>query len=527
MKRETILAYALPRVQDFVFILILLLGVTLGPRFLGDGDPGRHIVVGKIILTEGKIPTTDVFSQTKPGEPLTTTEWLAEAVYAAAYTALGLDGVVLLAIVLIAITFTFVFRETLRMSSVTSKFRHCEEGALPDEAVPVLARRLLRGDRPRNDGWIEKGDMNVAVPSYLLSFALVFLMIAATLFHWLARPHLFSWLMLAIWLPQMDKLARGETKNIWQFPLMMLLWANLHGGFIVGLLVWVAYAVGGWFDKSAREAWKRVLLAGAASVAVTFVNPSGAGLWRNVVGHVGDSALMALQIDWRSPDFHSVNAWPFLFLLGLLLLSRARADKSLTGGQSFLLAGMTAFALVSVRNIPFFVIACVPLLGYSLPQLKVDSLLRATQSGLRGAVWPMVATLIVVGLTRFGVPLDAGRMGNTFDPARFPVGAADWLEENPQVGNVFNEFTWGGYLLFRLWPEQRVFIDGQTDFYGAELSQDYLTMFSARENWADLMARYEIDWAILPPASPLARELRGEAHWRVLYQNETAVILRK
>ncbi|MEW5939545.1 MAG: hypothetical protein AB1750_07790 [Chloroflexota bacterium] len=480
MKREAILAYTLPRVQDFVFILILLLGVTLGPRFLGDGDPGRHIVVGKIILTEGEIPRTDIFSQTKPGQPLTTTEWLSEVVYAAAYLALGLDGVVALAIALIAVTFTLVFRETLRVSD-----------------------------------------------SYALSFALVFLMIAATLFHWLARPHLFSWLMLAIWLSQMDRLARGETKNIWQFPLMMLLWANLHGGFIVGLLVWAAYAAGSWFDKPAREVWKRVWLAGAASLAATFVNPSGAGLWGNVVGHVGDSALMALQIDWRSPDFHSANAWPFLFILGLLLLSRARADRPLSGGQSFLLAGLTAFALVSVRNIPFFVIACVPLLGYSLPRLKLDSILRATQSWLRGAVWPVAAALIVVGLTRSGVRLDAGRMGNTFDPARFPVGAADWLEVHPQEGNVFNEFTWGGYLLFRLWPDQRVFIDGQTDFYGAELSQDYLTMYAARENWEALLAEYQIDWAILPRSSPLAQELRDAARWRVLYEDETAVILRK
>jgi hypothetical protein len=494
MKRDasTILAYLLPRLQDFVFIIVFLLGVMLGPRFLGDGDTGRHIVVGKIIVTEHYVPTTDIFSHTKSGLLLTTTEWLSEAAYAVAYLAMGLNGVILLAVILIAVTFTLVFRETFINSQ-----------------------------------------------SYVLAFSLVFLMIPATMFHWLARPHLFSWLALAIWLPRMDRLARGETGNIWQFPLLMLLWANLHGGFIIGFLVWGAYLAGWLIEYPAKKAdsleiLKRLLSAGALSLLAALLNPSGINLWKNVLGHVGDRELMTLQIDWQSPNFHNPNTWPFLFFIFLLVFSYSRYNKPVPVARSFLLTGMMLLGLYSVRNIPFFIIACAPLLGTSAQIIarsgfcqQVERKLYVAQAGLRGAVWSLLTVIVVAGLLISGQSLDVSNRGNTFDPALFPVQAVDWLSAHPQSGNVFNEFTWGGYILFRLWPQQRVFIDGQTDFYGGELVKDYLTALNTRDNWEGVLEKYNIDWVFLPRSSPLASVLQTNPHWRTLYEDDISIILKK
>jgi hypothetical protein len=494
MKRDApiILAYVLPHLQDFVFIMVFLFGILLGPRFFGDGDTGRHIVVGKIIVTEHYIPMTDIFSQTKNGLLLTTTEWLSEAVYAIAYLAMGLNGVVLLSAILIAITFTLVFRETLLRSR-----------------------------------------------SYVISISLVFLMILATVFHWLARPHLFSWLILAIWLSRMDQLARGTTKKFWQFPLLMLLWANLHGGFILGFLAWGAYLAGwlvehSWKEFFSSDTLKYLLAAGALSFLVTLMNPSGIGLWSNVFGHIGDKELMSLQIDWQSPNFHNPNTWPFLLIIVALMFAYSRSRQPVLGGRFFLMSGMLSMGLYSVRNIPFAVIACVPMLGtvplgfmmFDIFQ-RIEQKLHIVQMGLRGATWSLLTVIVTASLLISGQSLDAGKQGNTFAPAYFPVGAINWLADHPQSGNLFNEFTWGGYILFRLWPEQKVFIDGQTDFYGVELVKDYLTVLAVRDDWEAILEKYNADWALLPGDVPLAKMLKSNPEWHILYEDDVSVILRK
>lgn len=487
--------YLMPRMQDLVFIMVFLLGIISGPRFFGDGDPGRHIIIGMIIVTEHTIPKTDIFSFTKTGQSLTTTEWLSEALYAVPYLFMGLNGVALLAAILIAVTITLIFRETVTQSN-----------------------------------------------SYLVAGLLVFLATAATFFHWLARPHLFSWLVFAIWVPAMDRVVRGENLPIWQFPLIMLIWANLHGGFIVGFLVWFAY-LAGWiveylFNKDIRpttDNFKRLLAVGGLSFLVSFVNPSMLKLWSNVFGHVGDSTLMQQQIDWRSPDFHAPNVWPFLLLIALMLLALAIQKRKPSVGQLFLLIGLTLLGLYSVRNIPFFVIACSPIIGRLLGLRLADSkifgniskTIHTMQTTLRGMTWSLLTVIWAAAALLSGQRFDSGKIGNTFNPDQFPVHAADWLAANPQTGNMFNEFTWGGYLLYRFWPEQRVFIDGQTDFYGAELVNEYLTTLRVQNGWQDILQKYDISWAIIPTDFPMVEALQDKLDWQIIYQDNTTTILRR
>ena len=493
MKRNTsgLLSYLLPRLQDLVFITVFLFGMILGPRFIGDGDTGRHIIVGKLIVTEYYIPTVDVFSHTMSGLSLTTTEWLSEAIFAVAYLAMGLNGVVLLSALLIGITFALVFQGTFQNSR-----------------------------------------------SFILSFGLILLIMLATLFHWLARPHLFSWLLFAIWLPRMDQLARGDTRNVWQFPLLMLLWANLHGGFVLGILVCGAYLAGWLVEYLQKEAvsvnaLKNLLIAGISSLLVTLINPSGIGLWKNVFGHVGDRELMAVHIEWLSPDFHNPNTWPFLILVALLVFLFSSSSQPVKSGRSFLVTGMLLLGFFSVRNIPFSMIACLPILGaYSRSLLRFGSVqaieqrLFAMQASLRGGAWSLLTVIVVASLLISGQSVDASHQGNGFDPSLFPVQAVDWLSVHPQSGKMFNEFMWGGYIIFRLWPEQKVFIDGQTDFYGADLVADYLTAFNARDGWQDILEEYEVNWVILPCDAPLVEALEADTQWHILYQDGVSAILR-
>lgn len=92
---------------------------------------------------------------------------------------------------------------------------------------------------------------------------------------------------------------------------------------------------------------------------------------------------------------------------------------------------------------------------------------------------------------------------------------------------MFNEFTWGGYLLYRLFPLKRVFIDGQTDFYGEALTREYLRILNAEAGWQDTLNQYDVRWVILPPSRPLTRELTRTKGWREFFRDATAVIFVK
>jgi len=148
------------------------------------------------------------------------------------------------------------------------------------------------------------------------------------------------------------------------------------------------------------------------------------------------------------------------------------------------------------------------------------------QQNLHGATWSVIATITVVILLLSGKSLDSTNLGNTFNPNGFPVAAVNWLEDHPQSGNLYNEFTWGGYIIYRLWPETKVFIDGQTDFYGTDLVQEYLTVLNARENWENILDKYKVEWVLVPRHSVIAERLEMNQAWFTIYDDDVAIIMR-
>ncbi len=111
-----------------------------------------------------------------------------------------------------------------------------------------------------------------------------------------------------------------------------------------------------------------------------------------------------------------------------------------------------------------------------------------------------------------------------FGPQAFPVQAADWIEGHPLRGNMFNDFNWGGYLLYRLWPNQRVFVDSQSDFYGEELTRQYADILGGNGDWEAQLSRYDVDWIIVPPKASLAEKARTSQDWQIDYEDTMAVI---
>jgi hypothetical protein len=192
-------------------------------------------------------------------------------------------------------------------------------------------------------------------------------------------------------------------------------------------------------------------------------------------------------------------------------------------------------SLYSARNIPLYAIIAAPIIGFYISGIttqysattKLEKNIQGIESQLKGYAIPLVIILATSMLFYKGIPLDINRKGNQFESITFPVKAVDWLKQNPQSGNMFNFFPWGGYLLFRLWPSERVFIDGQTDFYGEGLTREYASAISANLSWDDVLNKYQIQWVIIPSESDLSKELAKTNKWKTLYQDETAIIFSK
>lgn len=506
-------AYLLPRLQDMLFMTIFLAVIGLGPRLLNvDGDLGRHLTIGGYILESRSIPTRDLFSFTMVGEPLTPHEWLAQLIYALAYRLAGLDGVIWLCALLIAATFTLVFRRSLADSEM------------------ILAAL----------GWT------------LLS-------VFASSLHWLARPHLFTLLMVVLWTGELEGLRRKQHRRWWLFPLLMLAWANLHGAFISGFAIWGLYLAGEvWEVLPARDAnrespeagrWplrpfkerllrecllKELVLIGATSFLASLLNPSGLHLWGTSLGYLRNRYLVSHTAEYFSPNFHHASTWPFLLLLVLSLWMLSRWRVRLPAALAMLLAGWTAMGLYSVRNVPLYALLAAPLLAEitstqirrsksGWAYLQLEARLSAVETGLRGHFWPVLMVLLLSFGLASGSRLDLDRQGNQFDPAVFPVQAVDWLETQ-SPGRMFNYFPWGGYLLYRAWPQRSVFIDGQTDFYGEALTRQYEQVISLAYGWQAVLEYYRVDRILMPPGSLLARALRTDPGWILVYQDETAAV---
>ena len=479
------LAYFFPSLRDAFFIAVLFAVFMQGHMLLNaDGDLGRHITIGNYIAEKRTIPTADVFSHTMYGERLVPHEWLVQWIFGRVHALAGLDGIVLLIALLIAATFTLVHQE-IRKRNV--------------QFIPALA--------------------------------VVVLATFASSLHWLARPHVFTFLFVAVW----THLLANRKSRIWYFPLIMLVWANAHGAFITGFAVWFAHLAGWIWDylhkQSDRTYGLRLAVIGISSFAVTFINPVGWDLWRTSTGYYGNEFLVNSTVEYLSPNFHNWSTWPFLIMLALCLLGLGFRVRLQTH-ESFLLVGWTILSLYSARNIPLFAIVVAPYVASIVQTIlpsssileKFETAVNSVEGNHRGFLLPLIA---VVLLASNAVSQKGSTSANEFDPDKFPVHAVDWLEENPQEGEMFNNFIWGGYLLYRMFPRELVFIDGQTDFYGEALSREHSRVVRLEEGWEDILVKYNVSWVIVETSRPLVSALQSDVNWRVVYQDDTATILHK
>jgi hypothetical protein len=489
-RKEIIISTLLFHPKDIVFIAVFIGFLLSGRKMLGlDGDIGRHLILGEYILSNLRIPTDNILSFTLAGLPRPPYEWLAQILFALANRLLQIDGVITLAAAVVAFTFYLVFKRSNKLSG-----------------LPLISLLLT-----------------------------AFGAITASV-HWLPRPHIWTFLFFAIWIEKLDLLERNEREKIWTLPILMLLWVNFHGGFIFGFVAWFIYLVGNLleltlkFDLSRRNVVIKLLIVGVASFAVTAISPSGSAIWSPVI-NASSKFILANTLETQSPNFYLPQFWPFLLLVGCGLVLPGLGGRRLPASQLFLLAGTAFLGFWMARNIPLFAIAAPPILAIAAqplaeqirPLARIELNFRTVNNIARGTFWPII---MIVGALTFLYYHDfqTGSRIYKFPDNQLPVKAADWLIAHPINGKMFNDINWGGYLLFRLWPEQKVFIDSQSDFYGEELTREYASSISANPFWVEVFRKYEIKWVIIPLDSALSKELTKNSEWKTLYQDKNTII---
>lgn len=479
--------WLLPSPEVLVFCLIFLAALTFMPSMMnGDGDLGRHLTIGEYILESGSIPTRDLFSHTMEGQRLVPHEWLTQSLFALSHRMAGMNGVAWITALVLAATYALI----------TAGLRKFGVPAFVSLAAGLTAALV---------GWL----------------------------HTLTRPHIFTLLFFTLFLMILEQYRRDRRwKWLLLLPLIMIIWANMHGAFISGLVLVALYALGAALEKKPQEVGTYLGLL-LALWLVSWINPIGSSLAVHSFGYLQERFLVDITVEYRSPDFHSLSTWPFLLLLLGSLALGWRTKGRMSWSPLVLLVSWTALALYSARNIPLYGQVAVLFLAWEAGHWLADAwpamgrFLSRTDAASRlswGWMWAGVLVLVLVSLQALGFSLDAWRMGNVFDPQVLPVEAVDALEGSLPDGPVFNDFTWGGYLLYRLWPDEQVFIDGQTDFYGEELTRDYLTVVNASPGWEEILDRYDVQWVIVRPHRPISHWLDRTGGWDRLYEDGIAIV---
>lgn len=469
--------------------LFALALIAMPVRETLDPDMWWHLRTGEYIWQRG-IPRHDIFSFTVPHHEWVTHEWLSQLFMWLVYLVGSWPGLIITFALLTAAAFWLVYQSC--------------------------------AGRP-----------------YLAAFVVLLAAIASAIV-WGVRPQIFNLLLAAFFVFVVERVKDDQLSPrwLWSLPLVTLLWANLHSGYLLGVVLLATYTVGGGLEQYLGLAdgrtfspvrLRQMAFVTGASFLLAAVNPSGPGLWLYPFETLGSPAMQAYIQEWHSPNFHLVYFWPFAALVGVGVLSWTFSPQRPTWSDLLLFAGTAAAGLVSARHIPLFAIVATPIICRHLNNVlgtMTDGRWLADEAPVR-PVPPLLVGLnwLLLGVALLGVVAWTANTileNETAVAERYPVAAVDFLEaEGLADAAGYNSYNWGGYLIWRGLP---VFADGRADVYGDDFLFYYLQTFEVRADWRQPLDEFDVVYVIIESNSPLTAVLSLDEQWYSVYQDELAQI---
>jgi hypothetical protein len=338
-----------------------------------------------------------------------------------------------------------------------------------------------------------------------------------------------------------ERRPKTDSRRLLLAVLLFAAWSNLHGGFLFGLVLIGFYVVGDGIalvlerrPEHRAALVRHASLLGAALVG-SCINPVGPRILPHVMGYLGKTWLVDMTVEYRSPDFHGAYGREFLLVLLVSALVLALVRRRMSWPHLVAFLATTAFALHSMRNIPLWAFVALPLvvlhanpaweIAAVRPLAALRNVFREGAGVARTGLWSAVAGAAMIALALGGGRLGTAQLLPTrFDPGVFPVRVVEQALHAGLTGRIFNELAWGGYIL-NVWPDQKVFIDGQTDFYGEPLSQLYASLRAATPRWRQRLDSLNIQYLLLPAEAPLSSAAAASAQWTVADSADGAWLL--
>ena len=439
-----------------------------------DTDLWGHVLFGGDILDDGSLASRDPYSFTSDREWINH-EWLAEVLMAIAYRTGGAFGLVVLKVVVFAAAIVLVSMTLRRVS-----WRPVDHDALLILAILAVLTRT----------------------------------------HFM-RPQLFSVLLFAALLWALTGADNGHRRLLIVVPPVMLAWANLHGGWTVGLgvlTIWIAVRL-----AQRRPGGGALVLVWVASVAATLVNPYGTGLWSFLRETVGLSRTGIA--DWQPLlDLPAVAIAPSAIMAVVAVLALAKARRAADPAYVLIVLALVVGALRISRIDAFFGIAVIMLLGPYLGRVRAAGSTEVTAAGRALARWPVAlgaAGALAIALAAASVST-ASCIRVDGEPEAESVA---YLKRHAPESKVLTYFDWGEYAIWHLAPGLRISMDGRREtVYSDELFQQHLRLYEDKPGATALVGRLRPDLVWLPAELDVVKRLEREG-WSPVFRGPTSVIL--
>ncbi|MGH9579353.1 MAG: hypothetical protein ACRD2R_00040 [Terriglobales bacterium] len=468
--------------------LVLLLLFALAVRPIVIPDFWWHLRTGQLVVESGSIPHSDPFSFTSEGKEWVTNAWLSQVVMYLSYRVAGWGGPIVLFAALITAAFGMVWRR-------------------------MAGRPYVAG-------------------------AALFLGAFSTAPHWGVNSQALSIVLASAFLVLLDGYTRdGKVRQLSWMPLLMVLWVNLHPAYLLGPALCLLVGAGLALDELAEErGWRAagrrmapLALAALACLAVVPLNPNGVRMFSYPFETLGSKAIAENLRDWLPPNFHNEGMIPFALLIFATLAALAVSPRRSRLSEAFLLAATGLAALRSARHIPIFALVATPLLAeHAWAWLRTRSWGRLAEvvdeppgrakSAMNAG---MLAVVALVTLMRVGEVVAAQPAS---EAEVFPRAAVEFLRRQPQPQPLFNDYNWGGYVIWHLYPQYRNYIDGRSDLHGDALMNEYFDAARGTPRWRQSLEHFQVRSALVEPEAPIAALLDQDPGWKKVYQDQQAAI---
>jgi len=455
-----------------VILLVCTLAVLLS-RTIADPDLWGHLRFGLDTLRAGKIVQVDPYSYLTVGQRWVNHEWLAEVTFALAWTAGGVPGLILLKMTLGFLT------------------------------IGILYGRLLK---------LHLTYLRATILLLVWSFPLIMFLLSI-------RPQLFTYLFYALTLLIILRAEAGEYRWLWVAPLLLALWANLHGGVLAGFGLFGLWALLHLLFH--RQAWRQIIPPALASITAAFANPYGADL---LIFLLRTATVPRPEVnDWQPLKLVSVFG-PMYFLI--LAISVVGLSLSLQKRRPVLLIlfGITALLpWMAIRHLPLFSITSLVFTGEHVG----SAWSRATprKKGERSLpLWAVslpvttAAALLVLGSTQ-----DLHRIHML--EGDMPITAVALLKQSGVSGNLATEFGWGEYIIWHVGPQIKVSLDGRREtVYSTAIYRQNLHFLSGVDDWDVLLREHPTDMVLLKKSTPAYNLVRLKRDWLQIFGDSKSAL---